>query len=94
MPIKTETIPSNFIGSFKVGDNLVFNACILSKLAHTNDGGIFNKMVTLQVGSMLEAALDQIVYRARKFNREGVPNIPEKDRAEIAQKQVDKFNST
>jgi hypothetical protein len=93
MPLKTEEIACNFVGSFKVGDNLVFNCNLLSKLAGANEGGVFNKLIVLQVGSILEASLAEIIYRAQNFNREGVPNIAEADRAEIAGKKIDKFNS-
>ena len=55
--------------------------------------GIFNKPIVLQTGSLLEAALDQIIFRAQNYNREGVPNIAEADRLAIAGKKIDKFNS-
>lgn len=91
--MKTIEIPCNFVGSFKVGDNLVFNSQILEKLVEKNEDGIFNKLIVLHIGSILEASLAQIIYRAQHFSREGVPNISESDRAEIAGKKVDKFNS-
>ncbi len=93
MSNETETIPCNFVGLFKVGDNLVFNASVLCELVRANKGGIFNKLIVLQVGAMLEAALSQIIYRAQNFNIEGVPNISEADRIEIEGKKIDKFNS-
>ena len=91
--VKKIEIPCNFVGSFKVGDNLVFNAGLLCSLVEANQTGIFNKLIVLQAGSIVEAALDQIIYRAQNFNREGVPNISEADRAEIAAKKVDKLNN-
>lgn len=93
MPIKTTEISSNFVGDFKVGDNLVFNADLLCKLAEANARSAFNKPIVVQVGAILEAALSQIIFRAKNFNREGVPNISEPDRLEIEGKQIDKFNS-
>jgi hypothetical protein len=93
MPFRSEKIPCNFVGSFKVGDNLVFNCKLLTELAEVNKAGVFNKPVVLQIGSILEAALAEIIYRAQNFNREGVPNISEADRLEIADKKIDKFNS-
>jgi hypothetical protein len=93
MPNKTEEIPWNFVGDFKVGDNLVFNADLLCKLTEANKGGAFNKLILLQVGSILEAALAQIIYRAQNFKREGVPSISETDRAVIEGKKIDKFSS-
>lgn len=86
-------IPSNFIGDFKVGDNLVYNAGILRSLCdHNGDGGL-NKLVVVQVGAILEAALGQIIYRAQNFSREGVPNISEADRQAIEGKKIDKLNN-
>jgi hypothetical protein len=93
MTIKTETIPCNFVGSFKVGDNMVFNADLLCKLMDSNANGQFNKLIVVQAGSLVEAALDQIIYRAQNFNLEGVPNISEADRKEIENKKVERFNS-
>jgi hypothetical protein len=89
----TVEIPSNFIGDFKVGDNLVYNAGLLCALHKNNDDGDLNKMIVVQVGSILEAALGQIIYRAQNFNREGVPNIAEADRKQIEGKKIDKLNS-
>lgn len=93
MPIKTEEIPCNFVGSFKIGDNLVFNAGLLRKLSEDNADGKFNKLIVVQAGSIVEAALAQIIFRAQNFNVEGVPNISESDRAEIESKKIDKFHS-
>ena len=89
--MKTKRIECNFVGSFKVGDNLGYNAGILRHLVARNEGGRFNKMIVLQVGSILEAALHQIIYRAQNYNKEGVPNIAEADRREIEARAIDKF---
>jgi hypothetical protein len=86
-------VPCNFVGRFKVGDNLVFNTTLLCELVELNPTGAFNKQIVMQVGSILEAALAEVIWRAQNFNREGVPNIPEADRQEIEGKRVDKFNS-
>ena len=91
MTIKTEKIVCSFIGDFKVGDNLVFNADLLCKLMPS--GRTFNKLIVLQAGAITEAALSQIIYRAQNFNREGVPNISEQDRAEIEAKHVGRFKA-
>ncbi|UGY02782.1 hypothetical protein [Bradyrhizobium quebecense] len=58
-----------------------------------NKEGVFNKPIVLQIGSILEAALGEIIYRAQNFNREGVPNISESDRLEIESKKIDKLNT-
>ncbi|MBD9624752.1 hypothetical protein IB279_17560 [Ensifer sp. ENS06] len=86
-------IPSNFIGDFKVGDNLVYNAGVLRSLCEHNGDSSLNKLVVVQVGAIIEAALGQIIYRAQNFNREGVPNIAEADRQAIEGKKIDKLNN-
>jgi hypothetical protein len=48
-------------------------------------------LMVVQAGSITEAALQQIIYRAREFNREGVVNIAEEDRLAIAGKKIEKF---
>ena len=93
MPIETESVPCNFVSSFKVGDNLVFNTKLLCDLNEANEAGRFNKPIVLQVGAILEAALSEIISRAQHHTLEGVPNIVEADRREIEGKKIDKFNS-
>jgi hypothetical protein len=87
----TVEIPCNFVGSFKVGDNLRYNCELLCNLLAGNADGAFNKVIVLQVGAILEAALTQIIYRAQNFNLEGVPNIVEEDRLKIEEAKIDKF---
>ena len=91
--MKIEEIPCNFVASFKVGDNLVYNCKVLCDLVEKNPDGSFNKPIILQVASILEASLLQIIVRAQNFNREGVPEISEADRQEIIGKKIDKFNT-
>lgn len=87
----TKDITCNFIGEFKVGNNIALNAATLCKLVQTNVGEVFNKLIVVQAGSIIEAALDQIFYRAKNFNREGVPSILEGDRQKIAAKKIGRF---
>jgi hypothetical protein len=73
---EAETITCNFIGDFKVGDNLLRNADVLCRLSCSNEEGTFNKLtfnklMVVQAGSIVEAALDQIIYRAQTHTREG-----------------------
>src|ERR1700719_3231599 len=79
MAADIETIRCNFIGDFKVGDNIVANAKALCRLSATNENNTFNKLLVVQAGSIVEAALDQIIYRAQNYTKEGVPNIPADD---------------
>jgi hypothetical protein len=93
MAIKTEKIVCKFFGDFKVGDNVVRNSDVLCKLSQLNEDGAFNKLMLIQAGSIMEAALAEIIYRAQHFNREGVPNISEADRAAIAKKEIERFKA-
>ena len=89
----TETITCRFIGDFKVGDNLVRNADALCSLSTANENGLLNKMMVIQAGSIVEASLHEIIYRAQNFTKEGVPNISKADRDELATKTVELFNN-
>ncbi|APG09491.1 hypothetical protein BKD09_14200 [Bradyrhizobium japonicum] len=71
-----ETIKCNFIGDFKVGDNILVNGKALCRLSSANESNTFNKLMAVQAGSIVEAALDQIIYRAKNYTTAGVPNIP------------------
>lgn len=93
MAAKTETITCRFIGDFKVGDNLVLNADALCKLSAANEDGVFNKLMVIEAGSIVEASLHEIIYRAQNFTKEGVPNISKEDRDELATKTVELFNN-
>ncbi len=91
MPIDFVELECNIFGDFKVGDNAVYNAHLLSDLVEANQDSKFNKPIVLQAASLIEVAAIQIFYRAQNYNREGVPSISEEDRQEIADKQIDKF---
>jgi hypothetical protein len=64
-----ETIRCNFIGDFKVGDNIVANGEALCLLSATNENNTFNKLMVVQAGSIVETGLDQIIYRAQNFTK-------------------------
>jgi hypothetical protein len=93
MAANVTKITCTFIGDFKVGDNLVLNADALCKLSSGNEKNVFNKLMVIQAGSITEAALNEIIYRAQHFTREGVPNISKEDRDELGTKMVEKFNT-
>jgi hypothetical protein len=71
MAAATKTVTCNFIGDFKVGDNMLANAEALCRLSSQNEKGVFNKLIVVQAGSIVEAALDQIIYRAQNYTKEG-----------------------
>lgn len=87
----TVEIPCNFVGRFKVGDNLSYNCRVLCDLVEANEDDCFAKMIVLQAGAILEAAMIEVIYRAQQFNLEGVPNIVEEDRLKIEDTTIEKF---
>jgi hypothetical protein len=93
MAAEVKAIVCKFVGDFEVADNIRRNGNALCKLSETNDNRVFSKLIVIQAGSIVEAALDQIIYRAQNYNREGVPNISEEDRIAIAVTTVEKFNN-
>lgn len=93
MVAEIEKITCNFIGDFKVGDNILANAEALCRLSATNEKGTFNKLMVVQAGSIVEAALDQIIYRAQNFTKEGVPNIPDDELKKIRGTEIELFNN-
>lgn len=93
MAAKVEKIVCKFVGNFEVADNIVRNGDALCKLSAANENRVFNKLMVIQAGSIVESALGQIIYRAQNYNREGVPNIFEEDRLAIAATTVEKFNN-
>ena len=93
MAENVETITCNFIGDFKVGDNILRTASALSRLKEKNENSIFNKLIVVQAGSIVEAALDQIIYRAQSYTKEGVPNIPDEELKKIRETKIERFNN-
>jgi hypothetical protein len=93
MAATIEKIVCKFVGDFEVADNIVRNGDALCKLSAANENLVFNKLMVIQASSIVEAGLDQIIYRAKNYNREGVPNISEEDRLAIAATTVEKFNN-
>lgn len=93
MTSSVETLTCHFIGDFKVADNIAENGKALCSLRELNREGVFNKLIVVQAGSIVEAALDQIIYRAQNFTREGVPNISEDDLKLIRDTKIDRFNN-
>jgi hypothetical protein len=63
------------------------------KLSANNENGVFNKLMVIQAGSIVETALWEIIYRAKEFTKEGVPNISKEDRDAIGNTTVDRLNN-
>jgi len=49
--------------------------------------------MAVQAGSIVEAALDQIIYRAQNYTTEGVPNIPAEVLKKIRDTKIERFNN-
>jgi len=49
--------------------------------------------MVVQAGSIVEAALDQIIYRAQNYTKEGIPNIPAADLKKIRDTKIERFNN-
>ena len=93
MTAEVEIIACNFIGDFKVGDNILLNGNALCRLSATNENDTFNKLMIVQAGSVVEAALDQIIYRVRNYTTEGVPSIPVEAIYKMRGTKIDRFNN-
>jgi hypothetical protein len=93
MAAEVEIIRCNFIGDFKVGDNILVNGNALCRLSATNENDTFNKLMVVQAASIVEAALDQIIYRVRNYTREGVHSIPMEDLYKIRGTKIERFNN-
>jgi hypothetical protein len=88
-------ISSDFIGNFKLGDNIVYNFSILNQLylAQSNDGSqILLKPIIIVIASITEAVLFDLYLRIEHYTSEGVPNITEKILDEIRKKKIDEFS--
>jgi len=76
------TVHCNFIGDFKLGDNINYNLKSLSKLytyyakETQADRGYLRKPIILILVSVTEAVLHDFHGRIREFTWEGVKNIP------------------
>lgn len=93
----SNTIHSGFIGSFNLGDNIVYNLKILSDLYCLQAGATepqkmyLRKPIILLIGSVAEALLHDLFFRINRHTNEGVANIPEQVSKEIQGKNADRF---
>ena len=91
------TFSSNYIGDFKVGDNIAFNLEILQELYKFQKSmdedrkELLCKPIIIEIASIAEALLFDLYLRINNFTREGVPNISEEVLAEIRTKTIDQF---
>ncbi|MBN8990210.1 MAG: molecular chaperone TorD family protein [Rhizobiales bacterium] len=75
------TIKSNFMGNFKLGDNICFNLAILKTLYDLRAAGNalqkrhLQKPITVMNVSIIEAILYDLHLRVKTFTSEGVANL-------------------
>lgn len=75
------TVPSNFVGSFKLGDNISYNCrvlCTLYRLRAAGDAQTkrhLQKLITILNVSIIDAVLHDFYSRVRTHTREGVANV-------------------
>jgi hypothetical protein len=92
------TYSSGFIGSFKLGDNIVHNLAIIRELyayqksATQEQSQLLIKPIVVLIGSVAKAILyDLYVVKIAKFTNEGVPSIPQNVLEETRDKTIDDF---
>jgi hypothetical protein len=92
------TTSSNFMGSFKLGDNIVYNLSVLRELYALQEAGnanqteLLRKPIILVIASIAEALLFDLYLRIEHYTNEGVPNIPNDVLEEIRTKTIDEFS--
>lgn len=90
------SISSNFIGSFKLGDNIVFNLTLLRELKEVQDSDSsryqsFRKPIIIAIASIAEAVLYDFYERMKGFTAEGVESVSDDVLAEVRSKHIDEF---
>ena len=90
-------VKSDFIGDFKLGDNLNHNLRILSSLysaqqeAAEDEREILCKPIIVFLASICEAVLGDLHMRIREFTQEGVSNVDKAVCDHVRAKKIDEF---
>ena len=91
------TINTNFIGSFKLGDNINYNLNVLKALYDLSDqideikGNLIHKPIIILNISIIEAILYDLHHRIKEYTTEGVVNVRPSVIDYIRGKELDKF---
>ena len=91
------TVPSNFIGVFKTGDNINHNLRILKLLyayfdeANDTEKELLRKPITVTLVSITEAMLHDFHTRVQRFTTEGVSNLADSVRQYIRGNRLEAF---
>lgn len=93
------TVPANFIGNFKIGDNINYNLKILEKLyscradLKVHEQKLLNKPIILLLVAITEAALyDFINVRAKLLTSEGITGVAAAVLADMRSKDLSDFS--
>ena len=91
------TINADFIGDFKLGDNINHNLNILAYLYQRQadptdvDAWVLRKPIIITLGSICEAILHDLHMRMKLYTSEGVRGIKSKVLEYVRGKKLDKF---
>ncbi|MCX6794517.1 MAG: hypothetical protein NTY31_00750 [Candidatus Falkowbacteria bacterium] len=92
------SLPANFIGIYKIGDNINYNLRILNFLYELNNSPIDNykkellhKPIIIIMASIGEAILYDFHFRIKIFTIEGVNNLAKEVISYIRNKEIDEF---
>lgn len=96
-----QKINCNFIGDFKLGDNINYNFSCLRVLyssqdsmrMNNEDSSLFCKPITLIIVSIIEALLYDLFSRITNNTREGVRNIAEQVLNDVRSKTIDQLET-
>lgn len=90
---KMNKIKSDFIGDFKLGDNIVSNFSCLKVLYELKapDSFCVKKPIVIIIASIAEAVLYDFYARMRGFTREGVDTVPDSVLEDVRSKHIDEF---
>ncbi|MDO8478391.1 MAG: hypothetical protein Q7W02_19785 [Candidatus Rokubacteria bacterium] len=93
------TVPANFIGTFKTGDNINYNLRLLAVLyrhyeeANAEEQSLLCKPIILILVSIIEAILHDFHMRIRVFTIEGVKTLADSVIAYIQGKDPDELET-
>jgi preprotein translocase subunit SecA len=91
------TLQSNFIGDFKLGDNIAYNLDVIGALyehyaqADAEERRLLCKPITVLLVTIVEAVLHDFHFRIAAHTREGVRGVAESVLEYVRGKKIDKL---